>query len=87
MGKNDVTENITLKNPPTFIELSAGSEGKMQDCFKREEDLSLSASSGSSFGIDNSHEARNREGSSSINLLEMDLSSGSDFEAENEVII
>ena len=99
-GKNYVTADITLKNPPKFIELSAGSEGKMQDCFKREADLSLSASSGSSFEID--------EGSGSINQLEVDLSSGSeieieqklhinhftlnassgsDFEAENEVII
>ena len=86
-GKNYVTADITLKNPPKFIELSAGSEGKMQDCFKREADLSLSASSGSSFEIDNSHEARNREGSGSINQLEVDLSSGSEIEIEQKLHI
>ena len=99
-GRNDVTANITLKNPPQLIELSAGSEGNMQNCFKREADLSLSVSSGSSFEID--------KGSGSINQLEVDLSSGaqieieeklhinhlalkassgSDFEADNEVVI
>jgi phage baseplate assembly protein gpV len=72
----------------------------MQNCFKREADLSLSVSSGSSFEIDG--------GSGSINQLEVDLSSGaqieieeklhinhlalkassgSDFEADNEVVI
>ena len=78
-GKNDVTANITLKNPPQLIELSAGSEGNMQNCFKREADLSLSVSSGSSFEID--------KGSGSINQLEVDLSSGAQIEIEEKLHI
>ena len=75
MGSAD----ITLKNPPQFIELSAGSEGEMENCFKKEADLSLSVSSGSSFVID--------EGSGSINELEVNMSSGSEIEIEEKLHI
>ena len=78
-GSNDVTADITLKNPPQFIELSAGSEGEMENCFKKEADLSLSVSSGSSFVID--------EGSGSINELEVNMSSGSEIEIEEKLHI
>ena len=78
-GRNDVTADITLKNPPQFIELSAGSEGEMENCFKKEADLSLSVSSGSSFVID--------EGSGFINKLEVDLSAGSEIEIEEKLHI
>ena len=79
-GRNDVTADITLKNPPQFIELSAGSEGKIYKiCFKKEADLSLSVSSGSSFVID--------EGSGSINELEVVMSSGSEIEIEEKLHI
>jgi len=79
-GSNDVTADITLKNPPQFIELSAGSEGKIYKiCFKKEADLSLSVSSGSSFVIDG--------GSGSINELEVDMSSGSEIEIEEKLHI
>ena len=78
-GRNDVTADITLKNPPQFIELSAGSEGEMENCFKKEADLSLSVSSGSSFVID--------EGSGSINELEVNMSSGSEIEIEEKLHI
>ena len=78
-GRNDVTADITLKKPPQFIELSAGSEGEMKNCFKKEADLSLSVSSGSSFVID--------EGSGSINELEVDMSSGSEIEIEEKMHI
>ena len=79
LRSNDVTADITLKNPPQFIELSAGSEGEMENCFKKEADLSLSVSSGSSFVID--------EGSGSINELEVDMSSGSEIEIEEKLHI
>lgn len=99
-GKNDVTADITLKNPPKSIKLSAGSEGRMQNCFKREADLSLSVSSGSSFKIDRGSDSINHlevdlssgseieiEGKLHINHLTINASSGSDFESDNEVII
>ena len=99
-GKNDVTADITLKNPPKSIKLSAGSEGRMQNCFHREADLSLSASTGSSFKIDSSSDSINQlevdlstgsvievEGKLHINHLQLNATTGSIFEADNEVII
>ena len=64
-GRNDVTADIT--------------EGEMENCFKKEADLSLSVSSGSSFVID--------EGSGSINELEVNMSSGSEIEIEEKLHI
>jgi hypothetical protein len=78
-GRNEVTADITLKNPPQFIELSAGSEGEMENCFKKEIDLNVSVSAGSSFEIDG--------GSGSINQLEVDLSSGAQIEIEEKLHI
>jgi len=78
-GRNDVTADITLKKPPQFIKLSAGSEGEMENCFKKEADLSLSVSSGSSFEIDG--------GSGYIDELKVDLSSGSEIEIEETLHI
>ncbi len=78
-GRNDVTADITLKKPPQFIELSAGSEGEMENCFKNEIDLNVSVSSGSSFEIDG--------GSGYIDELKVDLSSGSEIEIEETLHI
>lgn len=99
-GIHDVTASITLKNPPKSIKLSAASEGSMQNCFKRESDLSLSASSASSFKIDRGSGSINHlevdlssaaeieiEGKLHINHLTINASSASDFESDNEVII
>ena len=79
LRSNDVTADITLKNPPQFIELSAGSEGEMENCFKKETDLNVSVSAGSSFEIDG--------GSGYIDELEVDLSSGSEIEIEETLHI
>ena len=97
---NDVTANLTLKNPPQFIEVHAGSEGDMKNCFKNEADLGLSVSAGSSFELDGGSGSLNKlkvdlsSGSSveiretfHINHIELKASSGSKFEAGNKVVI
>jgi hypothetical protein len=97
---NDVTADITLKNPPKFIELSTGSQGRMQNCSHREADLNLSTSTGSSLKIDSGSDSINQlevdlstgsvieiEGKLHINHLKLNASTGSIFEADNEVII
>jgi len=78
-GKTDVTADITLKNPPKYIELTTGSIGKIQNCFKKDADLNLSASTGSSFEID--------KGSGSINQMKVDLSTGAAIKIEKNLHI
>jgi len=97
---NDVTANLMLKNPPQYIELGSGSEGKMGNCFKKQASLNLSTSSGSSIEIDGGSgsitelEVRMSSGSEielkgtlHINHLTLRASSGSDFEADDKVVI
>ena len=70
---------LESKNPPKYIELTTGSIGKIQNCFKKDADLNLSASTGSSFEID--------KGSGSINQMKVDLSTGAAIKIEKNLHI
>ena len=74
-----VTADITLRHPPNVIDLTSGANGTMKNCFNGKEDLTLSASSGSSLDV--------YKGTGSIDQLEVDISSGANIEIDEKIHI
>ena len=71
----DVTADIILTHSPQSIDVSGGSHGEMDDCFKNVGKLRLSVSAGSKLKLNGN--------SGSIDNLDVSLSSGSGVELRN----
>lgn len=71
----DVTADITLTRAPQSVDVSAGSHGEMDDCFKNVGKLRLSVSAGSTLKFNGD--------SGSIGNLDVNISAGSDVEIRN----
>ncbi len=72
---SDVTADITLTRAPQSVDVSAGSHGEMDDCFKNVGKLRLSVSAGSTLKFNGD--------SGSIGNLDVHISAGSDVEIRN----
>jgi hypothetical protein len=72
---SDVTADITLTHAPQSVDVSAGSHGEMDDCFKNVGKLRLSVSAGSTLKFNGD--------SGSIGNLDVNISAGSDVEIRN----